>query len=48
MPWYQETMKEVEDCHKLRGAVNQAVIRRCPNGETYLGKPKMFLPEFIG
>ncbi len=48
MPWYQEAMKEVEDCHKLRGAVNQALIRRCPNGETYLGKPKISLSEFIG
>ena len=48
MPWYQEAMKEVEDCHKLRGAVNQALIRRFPNGETYLGKPKMSISEFIG
>ena len=48
MPWYQETMKEVEDCHKLRGAVNQALIRRCPNGGTLLGKTKESLPEYIG
>ena len=48
MPWYQETMKEAEDCHKLRGAVNQVTIRRCPNGETHFGKPKVFLSEYIG
>ena len=48
MPWYQEAMKEAEDCHKLRGAVNQALIRRFPNGETCLGKNKIFLPEYIG
>ena len=48
MPWYQEAMKEAEDCHKLRGAVNQALIRRFPNGGTHLGKNKVFLSEFIG
>ena len=48
MPWYQETMKEAEDCHKLRGAVNQALIRRFLNGETHFGDPKVSLPEFIG
>ena len=41
-------MKEAEGCHNLRGAVNQAVIRRCPNGETRFGKPKSFLSEYIG
>ncbi len=41
-------MKEAEDCHKLRGAVNQAMIRRCPNGETHYGKPIVFIPEYIG
>ena len=48
MPWYQETMKEAEGCHKLRGAANQALIRRFPNGETYLGKTRVFLSEYIG
>ena len=48
MPWHQEAMKEVEDCCKLRGAVNQALIRRCPNGGTLLGKTKESLPEYIG
>ena len=47
MPWYQETMKEAEGCHKLRGAANQALIRRFPNGETHLGKPKISLLEYI-
>ena len=41
-------MKEAEDCHKLRGAVNRALIRRCPNGETHFGKPKVLLSEYIG
>ena len=40
-------MKEAEDCQKLRGAVNQALIRRFPNGETHLGKPKILEFEFI-
>ncbi|PKN03121.1 hypothetical protein CVU75_03890 [Candidatus Dependentiae bacterium HGW-Dependentiae-1] len=48
MPWHQEIMKEAEDCQKLRGAVNQALIRRFPNGETRPGKPRTFLPEYIG
>ena len=47
MTWYQEAMKEVEGCHKLRGVVNQTVIRRFPNGETRLGRPKTFLFEYI-
>ena len=48
MPWYQEAMKEAEDCHKLRGAVNLALIRRFPNGETHLGRTEVFLSEYIG
>ena len=48
MPWHQEIMKEAEDCQKLRGAVNQALIRRFPNGETCPGKPGTSLPEYIG
>ena len=36
MPRYQEPMKDVGGCDKPRGAVNQAVIRGCPNGETQL------------
>jgi len=48
MPWHQKAMKEVEGCHKLRGAVNQALIRRFPNGEIYFGKPKVFIAEYIG
>ncbi len=34
MPWRLEPMKDVGDCEKLRGAVDRASIRRCPNGET--------------
>src|SRR6266850_6050110 len=37
MPWRQEAMKDVESCEKLREAANQALIRRCPNGETRPG-----------
>jgi hypothetical protein len=48
MPWYQEAMKEAEGCHKLRGAANQALIRRFPNGETYSGKPRISFSEYIG
>ena len=34
MPWRLEPMKDVGDCEKPRGAVDQALIRGCPNGET--------------
>src|SRR5215470_2883497 len=34
MPWYQEPMKDVGGRDRPRGAVNRAVIRGCPNGET--------------
>ncbi len=47
MPWYQEAMKEAEDCQNSRGAVNLAVIRECPNGETYYGKTIVHLFEYI-
>lgn len=33
MPWQLEAMKGVADCDKPRGAVEQALIRGCPNGE---------------
>ena len=36
MPWQSEAMKDVVVCEKLRGADKQALIRRCPNGETHL------------
>ena len=48
MPWHQEAKKEAEDCQKLRGAVNQALIRRFPNGGTHYGKPIVSSSEFIG
>jgi hypothetical protein len=34
MPWRLQAMKDVAACEKLRGAGKQALIRRCPNGET--------------
>ena len=37
MPWCVELMKDVVGCDKPRGVVDQAVIRGCPNGETWLG-----------
>ena len=36
MPWYQEAMKDVVSCEKLRGAAKQALIRGFLNGETHL------------
>ena len=47
MPWQLEAMKDVVGYEKLRGAVKQALIRRCPNGETH---PAcwVFLTEYIG
>ncbi len=35
MPWHQEPMKDVGGCVKPRGVACQAVIRGCPNGETW-------------
>jgi hypothetical protein len=37
MPWRQEAMKDVVSCEKFRGAAKQALIRKCPNGETRPG-----------
>ena len=34
MPWRQEAMKDVVGNEILWGAAKQALIRRCPNGET--------------
>jgi hypothetical protein len=34
MPWHQEPKKDVGGCDKPRGAVNRALIRGFPNGET--------------
>ena len=48
MSWYQEAMKEAEGCQKPRGAVNQAMIRGCPNGETYPNELGVLLSEYIG
>ena len=48
MPWYQEAMKDVGSCEKLRGAATQASIRRCPNGETRAGQYRPPHTEYIG
>src|SRR5581483_11233905 len=34
MPWRLKPKKDVGDCDKPRGAVDQASIRGCPNEET--------------
>ena len=36
MPWDWVTMKVVQICEKLRGADKKHLIRKLPNGETYL------------
>jgi hypothetical protein len=48
MPWHQESMKEVEDCLKFRRAVNQALTRKFPNGETHRDGVSVPLSEYIG
>lgn len=35
MPWHAEPMKDVEGRDRPRGVVNRALIRGCPNGETW-------------
>jgi hypothetical protein len=37
MSWHREAMKDVGACDKLRGAGNQALIRRFLNAETRPG-----------
>ena len=34
MPWRLTAMKDAVNCEMPRGAVKQALIRGCPNGET--------------
>jgi len=50
MSWHREARKDAGACEKLRGAGNQALIRRCPNGETRSRRktPGSPLPERIG
>ena len=50
MSRHQEPMKDVGGRDSPRGAVNQAVIRGCPNGETQHPDNKGVLPaaESIG
>lgn len=40
MPWYQEPKKDVVACDMPRGVGKRALIRGCPNGETW---PELFL-----
>ena len=47
MPWQLEAMKDVVGYEKLRGAVKQALIRRCPIGETHPAC-RVSVSEFIG
>ena len=47
MPWQLEAMKAVVGYEKLRGAVKQALIRGCPNGETHPAC-RVSLTEYIG
>ena len=47
MPWQPEAMKDVVGYEKPRGAVKQALIRGCPNGETHL-TCQVSLTESIG
>ena len=35
MPWRCQAKKDVQACEKLWGAGNEALIQRCPNGETH-------------
>ncbi len=47
MPWQLEAMKDVVGYEKPRGAVKQALIRGCPNGETH-SIYRVSISEFIG
>ena len=48
MPWYQEAMKDVGSCEKLRGVATQTLIRRYPNGKTCAGESQPSHAEYIG
>ena len=41
-------MKDVSSCDKLRGAAKRALIRRCPNRETFSRSRENLPAEFIG
>ena len=47
MPWQPEAMKDAVGSEIPRGAVKQALIRGCPNGETH---PiyRVLCTEYIG
>ena len=48
MPWRLQATKDVVVCEKLRGVDKQALIRRCPNGETQYVKSVLSSAESIG
>ena len=41
-------MKDVAACDKLRGGGKQPLIRRCPNGETFVDELNKLTSEYIG
>jgi hypothetical protein len=47
MPWQPEAMKDAVGSEIPRGAVKQALIRGCPNGETHLIY-QVLCTEYIG
>jgi hypothetical protein len=47
MPWQPEAMKDAVGSEIPRGAVKQALIRGCPNGETH-SIYRVSIPEYIG
>ncbi len=48
MPRCRKAMKDVASCDKLRGVAKQTLIRRFPNGETFLDKLEESSSEYIG
>ena len=48
MPRRKLAMKDVSSCDKLRGAAKRALIRRFPNGATFLSIGKESSAEYIG
>ena len=48
MPWHLSPMKDAVNCDKLRGAVEQALIRRFPNEVTPPTLSRRLPAEYIG
>ena len=46
MPWRLQAMKDVVVYENFRGAGKQALIRKCPNGETH--PLRVSISEYIG